>query len=77
MTKLQQTILNIVEASQGIKGATLEAQLSTNFLTMDMKEIENVIEGMIIDGEIVEVQYKIPDYGLKSFILPKGTHVGS
>lgn len=73
MTNLEKEIINIVDATRGIKYQMLEANMLCARLELDKSEIHNIIEGLIIDGKIAEIQYEIPGFGIYSYIVPKGS----
>ena len=76
MTKLEQTIINMVNIHQGVKRVTLETQLVTSDLGLNIDQMRNTIEGLIIDGKLKEVIYSIPDENInRSFLMPQGTMV--
>jgi hypothetical protein len=77
-TKLEQIIINMVNAHQGVKRVTLETQLVTSDLGLNIELMRNTIEGLIIDGKLHEVCYLLPDSNnLHSFLLPQGTMIHS
>lgn len=75
MTPIQTRILGLI--SNGIKATDLVVQLVTQFISIDSVEVVKVINDLVKQGEIIEIEYTLPnmDYRIKSFYLPKGTHI--
>ncbi len=79
MTKLEieNKILDIVTASQGLKGVDLTLRVMSNDLQVTSNELFDIIFDLIEKGDLVEIEYELPSMGYrtKSFILPRGTKV--
>lgn len=73
-TKLTAIILQGV--SNGVKATELAAQVASHTL-IDTDQYMLLVQKLIDDGEIVEVEYVLPEmaYRAKSFYLPKGAKV--
>ena len=74
---LRERIIYLICAYQGLKGTELVSKLATEFIELSTEFILQTIEQLIIEGEIVEIEYNLPEmsYRIKSFYLPKKTHV--
>lgn len=67
--------LNVVKASQGITGTQLVLRLCSMFMNIDAAKLRSIPAELSMEGEIVEIEYIIPNKASQSFFLPKGTEI--
>jgi len=74
---LRDAILSSVNSHQGIKGVELVLQVmgKVGMGGFTEREYQNTLAELLIDGDIVEIEYSLPSmsYRLKSLFFPKGT----
>lgn len=74
---LRNIILRLIEANQGLKAVELVCKVMgvVNPLMFDGLEYQREIDRLIQEGEILEVEYILPqlNYRVKSMYFPKGT----
>ena len=73
MVPIKDRIIQIVTPSTGIRASFLCASLSCEYLTMVKRDIRLAIFELVEAGEIVELEYTLPNYQNESLILPKGS----
>jgi len=71
---IKETILDIINSNSGIKAVDLIIKVSTVH-PISYDEFSTEIEKLIHEGEIIELEYTLPDfeYRIKSIYFPKGT----
>lgn len=78
--KVKKLIQKVVESVQGIKATALIAEERlTPVLLSTEHNIVLLLNEMVELGDLVEVEYILPSipYRVKSFLLPKGSKIGS
>lgn len=72
---LKDLIARTVASKQGCKATELVSIPDIVMATTKDTDITNLIEQMVADGELVEVEYVLPNlqFRVKSFLLPAGT----
>jgi hypothetical protein len=72
-TQIENKILDLV--SFGIKGQDLITRLMEFDLVTTQNEFYDVIFDMLAEGQLVEIEYVLPNHVSKSFLIPKGTKI--
>jgi hypothetical protein len=76
MTKEELKRLIIEATETGTKAVDLAVRLpKAAFVTFESQEIMATIQELITAGEIIEIEYKLPNGAVKSFLLPKGVEL--
>lgn len=73
---LEKTILDKVTNSTGMKGVELVLHVMTILMpkTFKHEEYTQILESLVDRGEIVELEYEVPQvHRVKSIYFPKGT----
>lgn len=71
----KESIIQIVNNHQGIKGTELAIQVISEHLNISPDDFDSALAECIKNGDIVEVEYTLPmmDYRVKSLYFPKET----
>ena len=74
---LRESIIQVVTEKQGCKVMELIAALDPTLLIGDVatNEVLEALELLVKEGELIEIEYCLPAYRIKSFYLPKETEV--
>lgn len=75
MIPLPERIHQIINGSNGTKASFLCATLAVEYLAMTGPEIRKTVITMIASGELVEIEYRLPNLKNESLLLPAGTRV--
>ena len=72
----KEKIIELVTATPGIKLMSLIPKM-VEFITEKNTNVPDLVEKMVLAGEIIEVEYITPqmNYRTKSLLFPKGTKV--
>lgn len=75
MIPFPERVHQLVDNTGGIKATKLCAQLSCEYLSLTSNQIRSSVITMIRVGELVEIEYILPNYKNESLLLPRGTVV--
>jgi hypothetical protein len=78
---MREILLNMIRNNPGIRGIDLVLKImgEVNPTRFDYDEYSRELTQLIIDDEVVEIEYILPEmeYRVKSIYFPKGTKIAS